>query len=200
MKIQIDPLLDPRSEPDVEKMLEAYKALDTTPAQAVRTFAELAEHGSALSMQYLGCSYRDGIGVAKNLQIAEEWFRKAAEKGLARAHYSLGRLYFDNERYGDARQEFESAATGGFVPAVHFLGRIYYFGLGVPLDKLRGRSLLETASRWGCVYAKAILAYDLVHESRSPWALGRGILMKLACLVDTTKILLTEGFTSDRFR
>ena len=200
MKYRVDPLLAPDSEPDVEQYMRASEALESAPAEAIRTLTALAERGSPLSMLTLGCCSRDGIGVAKDLQRAEKWFRSAADTGLARAHYSLGRLYLDAERYVDAEKEFETAASAGFVPAVHFLGRIYYFGLGVSPDKIRGRALLETASRWGCVYAKAVLAHDLLHESKNAWAFVKGVLMKLECFVDTTKILLSEGVTSDRFR
>jgi TPR repeat protein len=200
MKNQIDSRPNAGSEPDAEQLFRAYEALDTDPVQAVSALTSLAERGSPMSMLYLGYAFSNGTGVSPDPQRAETWFRRAAGAGLLRAHYNLGRLYLDNRQYSNAKQEFEHAASNGFMPAVHFLGRIQYFGLGVPVDKVQGRILLETASRWGCLYAKATLAYDQIHEGTGAPAIFKGILMRLECYFDLVRILWTEGIASDRFR
>jgi len=151
-------------------------------------------------MLYLGACVRDGLGVVKNLETAEKWFRAAADLGVVRAHYHLGRLFLDTQKYAEARQEFESAASKGFVPAVHFLGRIHYYGYGVPTDRARAKIFLEEASDWGCVFAKALLAHDLCHETGGASAYLQGFLMRLEATFDVIKISMTDGLTSDRFR
>ena len=200
MKLRIDPLLPPDSEPDFELLLRAYETLDTAPADAVKIWTSLAERGSPQSMSYLGCCFRDGVGVDKDLGCAEKWFRAAADLGVVRARYSLGRLYIDAQRYAEAKQEFEYAASKGYVPAVHFLGRIHYFGYGVSVDRARAKILLEAASSEGSVFAKALLAYDLLHETEGASAFLKGILLRLETYFDVMRILLTDGLTSDRFR
>ena len=200
MKVQIDPLLPPDSEPDFELLLRAYRTFDTAPEDAVKLWTSLAERGSPQSMQYLGYCFEEGVGAQKNLLCAEKWFRAAADLGVVRARYSLGRLYLDVKQYVKAKQEFECAASKGFVPAVHFLGRIHYFGYGVPVDRIRGKILLEEASNGGCLFAKALLAYELLHETKGTSALLKGILLRLEIYSDFVRILLTDGVTSDRFR
>lgn len=180
--------------------MQAYEALDREPQQAVRALLSLAERGSSMGMLYLGYAYANGVGVESNVGLAETWYSRAAGMGLSRAHYSLARLYLDRRQYADARREFEAAASAGFVPAVHFLGRIYYFGFGVPLDRERARPLLEQASVWGCVYAKALLGYDMMHEGKGIVSKVKGALIKLDCYIEAVRILWTEGISSDRFR
>ena len=196
-KVQTDPFVPP--EPDFELLCQAYGKLETDPAAAVKIFASLAERGSPQSMLYLGACFRDGLGVEKILETAEKWFRAAADLGLVRAHYHLGRLYLDALRYAEAEQEFKSAASKGFVPAVHFLGRIHYYGYGVPVDRARAKVLLEEASNWGCVFAKALLARDLRDETRGVSAFLKNTLLRLEPCFDAIKILRTDGLASDRF-
>jgi len=125
----------------------------------------MAERGSSTSMLYLGYAFTNGIGGSPDLQAAERWYRLAAEAGLTRAHYNLGRLYLAGGRFSDAKYELERAAAKEFMPAIHYLGRLYYFGYGVPVDRVRGKALLEAAAKWGCIFAKATLAYDLIHQN-----------------------------------
>jgi TPR repeat protein len=200
MKNHIDARPQGGSEPDAEQLFRAYKALDTDPVQAVRALTSLAERGSPMSMLYLGFAFSNGTGVSLDLQCAETWYRRAADAGLLRAHYDLGRLYLDIRQYSNAKLEFEYAASKGFMPAFHLLGRTHYFGYGVPVDKAQGREFLETASRWGCVGAKAVLARDLIHEGKGAPAIFKGILLKLECYFEFVWILCAEGIASDRFR
>jgi len=200
MKVQIDPLLAPGSEPDEELLLQAYKKLDTAPADAVKTWTSLAARGSPLSMMYLGCCFRDGLGVEKDRRSAEKWFKAAADLGVVRARYCLGRMYLVAGQYAEAKLEFEYAASKGYIPAVHFLGRIYYCGYGVSVDRARARILLETASAGGSVFAKALLASDLLHKTKGVSAYLKGVLLRLEATFDIIKIGLTDGLRSDRFR
>jgi TPR repeat protein len=200
MKDQIDPPPDGPSEVDTAQLMKAYQALDSAPERAASALTRLAESGSPMGMLYLGYVLRNGIGVPPDIQGAEIWYRRAADAGIPRARYHLGRLYLDNRQYAEALVEFERAASNGFAPALHFLGRIYYFGYGVPIDKDRGRTLLESAAKSGGIYAKALLAHDLIHEGGSTRARLKGVLMKFACYAASLRTLLTEGMSSDRLR
>jgi len=118
--------VDSPFEPEAERLTLAYKKLECDPAQAISTMTGMAERGSLMSMLYLGYAYRNGTGVSLDTGCAERWFKRAAEAGFTRAYYELGRMYLDASEYSRARAELETAAARGFVPAVHFLGRMHY--------------------------------------------------------------------------
>jgi TPR repeat protein len=200
MKDQIDSRPNENSVAEFTQLNEAYRALDRSPQAAVRSLAALADRGSPMAMLYLGYAYRNGIGVEKDADGAEAWYRKAAEAGLARANYHLGRLYLDCERYEDAKREFERASSGGFAPGDHFLGRMYYFGLGVSVDQPRARELLRAAARWGCIFAKALLATDRMRSAANPLFVVSGVLLKAWCYVEAIWIFCVDGYSSDCFR
>ena len=62
--------------------------------QALQTFLPLAQTADHAYAQYfLARMYAAGQGVEQNLETAAEWFRQAAEKGVAEAQYRLGALY-----------------------------------------------------------------------------------------------------------
>jgi TPR repeat protein len=181
-------------------LVEAYATLETDPKRALVQLRSLADSGSAMSMLYLGSAYRDGNGTSVDLREAEQWFLRARAAGLVRAGYNLGRLYLDEKCFVVAREAFEIAASEGFVPAAHYLGKIYYLGWGVEKNAEKGKELLIQAADWGCVFAKGMLAYDLIHNGKSLLATAKGVLIKCSCYIDLFKILATEGFTSDRLR
>jgi TPR repeat protein len=198
MKDNIEPQPRGHHTAEAELLANAYKELFHNPVSAVQTLTSLADSGSAWSMLYLGYAFRSGTGVNIDVSKAVSWYRRAMDLGLLRAGYHLGRLYLDNQQYTDARITFERSAMDGFAPSTHFLGRIYFFGFGVPIDKARGRALLESASKAGCIFAKALLAHDLVHEGGSVRAQIKGVFMKTSCYIDLAIVLLTERMSSDR--
>ena len=62
--------------------------------QALTTFVPLAETSNHAYAQYfLGRMYAMGQGVEKDLKVAADWYRKAAEKGVADAQFRLGSMY-----------------------------------------------------------------------------------------------------------
>ena len=190
----------PQPDASADQLMRAYRELETAPHQAVTTLIPMAEGGTPMAMLYLAYAFRNGIGVACDLELAEAWYRRAVDAGLHRAHYHLGRLFLDSSRYAEAMMEFEQAASKSFMPGVHFLGRIYYFGLGVPADKEKGRELLSEAAGWGCVFAKALVAHDLIRRGEDIWSVFRGAFTKLGCYVELLRIAWSEGTGSDRLR
>ena len=53
-------------------------------------YQKAANKGNEEAMFALGNMYKMGKGVEKNMNIAVDWFRKAAEKGHAAAQYQYG--------------------------------------------------------------------------------------------------------------
>lgn len=62
--------------------------------KALATFVPLAETSDhAFAQYFLGRMYAAGQGVEKDMETAADWYRRAAEKGVADAQYRLGKLY-----------------------------------------------------------------------------------------------------------
>ena len=97
--------IDFAKEPDQGRLYRAYKMLEKDPQKAILELKALVKVHSIMSMIYLGDAYKFGTGVEANLNEAEEWYRLAANAGSLPAHYLLGRLYLNMERYAEAKME-----------------------------------------------------------------------------------------------
>src|SRR5438309_768230 len=53
----------------------------------ITAYQEGAEQGDPESEYNLGAAYRWGVGLPQDKLLAEQWIRKAAEKGTARAQH-----------------------------------------------------------------------------------------------------------------
>jgi TPR repeat protein len=70
---------------------EAYRAGDH--AKALEILKPLAEKGEVLAQYRLGYMLALGQGAEKDLKLAAEWMRKAADQGDAAALTQLGVFY-----------------------------------------------------------------------------------------------------------
>lgn len=153
-----------------------------------------------MSMIYLGYAYRDGSGVNKDLIQTENWYRRAADAGSIMALYELGILYIQQKRYDEAKQAFRFAAAAGYAPAIHQLGRMYCFGMGVEKDIRKAKTLWEDASASGHIFATNHLGRLLIRTHLSTAEFVRGIFLIARSFVDIAIALCVEGLGSDRFR
>jgi len=189
-------------EPDAKRLSQAYAMLSDRSPQTIGALTELAERGSVWSMLGLGYAYTDATLGTPDLAASEMWCRKAAEAGLVCAHYYLGRLYLMQSRYAEAKQEFEFAASKDYAPAIHYLGRIAYFGWGVPSDTVKGKALFEAASTRGNLVARDMLARDMIRHGT--WReKAKGHLSRFRFLYELIRTACVEGengLLSDRFR
>ena len=60
--------------------------------KAVDYFKKATDYGSAAGQYNLGCLYEKGYGVEQNYVKAEEYYRKAEEKGYPGAHEAAERV------------------------------------------------------------------------------------------------------------
>lgn len=77
-------------------MLVIFLVLGLMPAAHADELAavkQLAEQGDTKAQFVLGSMYRDGRGVAKNVDEMLRWWRMAAEAGNFDAQYALGNMY-----------------------------------------------------------------------------------------------------------
>ncbi len=86
-----------------------------------------------------------GDGCPANLELALQFYRRAAFRGLAKAQHALGFLYATGQGVGRdeamAIKWFEAAAGQGHVSAQHNLGVMFAEGRGVSQDE-------KAAIRW----------------------------------------------------
>jgi hypothetical protein len=106
-----------------------------------------AEAGDAEAQLALGDSYggREKYGLKRNLELAAQWYRKAAEKGNREAQHKLGICYSFGQGLAQndamAAGWYRKAAEAGLAEAQTSLGYCYAHGRGVPLD-------IEEAKLW----------------------------------------------------
>lgn len=94
--------------------------------------------GDAKTQNALGVRYEQGQGVTKDLEKAADWYRLAAQQGLAAAQYNLGRLIEEGSGVAQdperAIEWYRKAAAQEHAEAQHNLGALYDQGRGVPQD------------------------------------------------------------------
>ena len=122
----------------------------------------------------LANSYRDGTGVAKDLEKAEEWYRKLAVRDFSPAQTELGRLYEQGhgvpQNYKLAASWFQKAANQGATTAQSRLGLLYQTGRGVQQDYTKAARWYWEASTWS--YGETEQALALMYEGEGTLVYG----------------------------
>ena len=108
---------------DFSKAQEAYLLKDY--AKAIQ---EYQKDDDPKSMYMVGYMYDHGEGVPQDGKEAAIWYRKAAEKGLAKAQYRMGMLtengFGVDQDLKEAERWYRRAAGQGFGPAKDALKKI----------------------------------------------------------------------------
>lgn len=186
-------------EPDLDSLRSAHARLRSEPNEAIRDLERLAERGSLASMQYIANAYELGQGVERDQAKAWQWYECAAHAGAPLAAYKLGRKYLREGKYGEAKGFFEVGMAQGYMPCVHFLGRMYWKGFGVSKNLDQARILLERASSAGYVFAKRDLAIFLIQGQFGIAQRIRGVWLWFAALKGLVTVSLTDP-TLERLR
>ena len=122
-----------------------------------------AEAGDLEAQVTLGDSYggRENYGLKRDLALAAQWYRKAAEKGHREAQHKLGMCYSFGQGIPQddaaAAQWYRKAAEAGLPAAQTSLGYCYAHGRGVPLDIEEARLWLTRAGGQGDDSAVSLL-------------------------------------------
>jgi len=117
----------------------AHKAVcKAVGAAAFVRMMALATAGDVVMMFNVGLAYKNGTGVAVDERAAFEWYRRAAEEGLAGAQYNVAVLYEAGRGVSAdplaAFEWFRRAAESGNADAQYSLGFCYEDGRGVDAD------------------------------------------------------------------
>lgn len=106
----------------------------------------------------MGQAYKFGRGVPMDLNIAADWFRKAAEKGHLQAADNYGLILFQNGQRKEALPWLESSAARGEPRAQYIMGTAFFNGELVEKDWIRAYALMTRASSSGLPQASQNLA------------------------------------------
>jgi TPR repeat protein len=117
---------------------------------AVTAWQPLAARGDADAMFNIGQAYKLGRGFAQSEATANDWFRRAANKGHAPAKERLGlSLYNEAATRAEGIRWLQEAAAGGQPRALYVLGVAHFNGDGLPRDWPRAYAYMLRASNAG---------------------------------------------------
>ena len=108
---------------------------------------EQAKEGNEEAMYQLGQRYQNGNGVDQNIEIASDWWHKAATKGHVPACHDLGIYYvFTKHDLEKGLKWLSKSASADYVLSYRALGDIYLNGWGVESDVEKGIAYLTKAA------------------------------------------------------
>lgn len=117
----------------VKEGVEKWRAGDYKAA--VTEWLPLAARGDADALFNMGQAYKLGRGTAKNDQVAQDYYRKAALRGHAPAQEKLGlALYAQPATRAEGLNWLRQAAKGKQPRALYVLGVAHFNGDSVPKD------------------------------------------------------------------
>jgi hypothetical protein len=146
----------PASAQSVEAGVTAWQAADYDAA--VRAWRPLADRGDQDAQFNLGHAYRLGRGVPRNMQLAEQWYERAARAGHLEAQAMYGLILFQNGRRQEAMPFVQRAAEGGDARAQYVYGTALFNGDAVERDLPRAFAFMTLAAGQGLPYARSQLS------------------------------------------
>ncbi len=139
--------------------------------RAYNEWLPLARAGNAAAQRNIGQLYRLGLGVPKDLKVAANWYRLAADQGLSRAQANLGVMYLRGEGVErdpvKAAEWFSKAADQGHVISQYNLALMLEQGYGVTRNLREAAKWFAEASDGGHEKAGDRLA-SILSESVAP--------------------------------
>ena len=178
-----------------------------TPAE-VKQFEQdkaLAEKGNTSGQYIVGGSYERGEGVARNLELAVFWYRKAAEQGHVDAQFNLGRMHTIGLGVSkDSTLAFywlRKAAEQGDNISQLAIGIAYHQGEGVSQDFVQAAKWMEKSAKQSNATAQRNLAsYYFLAEGVSRDFVEAYAYLNLALVTDEQARKLLEIMESKMSR
>lgn len=165
-----------------KKKPEPVVAAPVAPAASVRTAVELwrtgdynaavamwvpfANAGDPDAMFNIGQAYKLGRAVPKDLVLARDWYRRAAQKGHLPAQANLGILLFQAGEKVEAVRWLKAAADKNELRAQYVLGVANWNGDGLPRNLTLAYAYLSRAAALGL--PEAVSALSSLTSSLSP--------------------------------
>ena len=147
-------------------------------SQSLYWYLRAMAHDVASSSQYadraqavLGAYYENGLGTARSMTDALQWYRVAARNGNTDANYALGKIYESGEgvapNQDEAMDYFVAAAERDHQLAQYRLGLGFANGTGVAADRVQAIKWLTLASRRCCELTKGEVEQLRLHRVES---------------------------------
>lgn len=136
---------------DVKKGVDAWSQGDYTTA--VKEWNGDAKRGDADAQYNLGYAYRTGKGVKADINVALDWYRKAAAQGHLRAADSVGHILHYQGKIGEALPYLQASSDRGDPRAQYLLGVELFNGQNISKDWVRAYALMTRASSAGMANA-----------------------------------------------
>ncbi len=132
-------------------LLVTFGGVNATQFPTFETLSQQAQSGDVWAMLNMGAAYDNGtFGQQVDPKKAVFWYRKAAQKGLAKAQFALAHSYATGnglkQSYIKALPWMHQAALQGEVDAMYLLGVMHAEGLGTTIDVEQAKSWLEKAA------------------------------------------------------
>ncbi len=137
-------------ETEPELLNEAWQLREQDPESTFQVYLAHAELGSVWSMDQLGRCYLKGIGVTSDLNLAEAWYRRAAEAGSQHGMLACNTLLFRRGDFDACELILDPAAKANWSPALYWLARVRFEKSHSKTTMLQVRALLERAAADDC--------------------------------------------------
>jgi uncharacterized protein len=125
---------------------------------AVKEWRDPAIKGNADAQFNMGQAYKLGRGVKSDLNVALDWYRKAAGQGHLQASDSYGHLLHYQGKVSEALPYLQASASRGEPRAQYLLATELFNGVNVSKDWVRAYALMTRASSAGMAPASRSLA------------------------------------------
>lgn len=125
---------------------------------AVKQWRDPALKGDPDAQFNMGQAYKMGRGVKVDLNVALDWYRKAAAQGHLQAADSYGHLLHYQNKIPESLPYLEASAERGDPRAQYLLGTELFNGVHIQKDWVRAYALMTRASSAGMAPASRSLA------------------------------------------
>ena len=162
------------------------KIIDGWSAEAIYVFADNLYYGNKkIYFESVVDIYREAIDennnytikkvmskigdictVENGTRLAIEWYKKAAEHGLAKAQNRYAELLFEAGKYTEAFKWFEMAAKQGLAVAQTHLVNCYVYGIGVSTDYIIAKQWCAKAVKQDYDVAQYFMAKFFVRDAK----------------------------------
>lgn len=124
---------------------------------AVAALETLWNEGYAVAAHQLGKCHRDGVGVPRDAEKVEAWFRRGATRELDCSEYALGKLLLEQGRAAEGIGWLTRAAERDNQYAQYRLGKVYLTGEQAAKDVGAALLCLRRSAAHGNQYAQYTL-------------------------------------------
>lgn len=125
---------------------------------AVKEWREPALKGDADAQFNLGQAYKMGRGVKADLNVALDWYKRAAAQGHLQSADSYGHLLHYQGKIAESLPYLQASADRGEARSQYLLGTELFNGVNAPKDWTRAYALMTRASSAGMGPASRSLA------------------------------------------